>query len=121
MHPAARIGPPRHSTLRYYALHVPAGKTFRAYTEPVALIVKERIDAWAAVRPEQGTVEDGVTGDRVQMLFQVRGRPPGKTILNRTIIPMLCAKGGVTLRDSMGFLCSKVRKATSYLPKPQGY
>ena len=34
-------------------LDVPAGKTFRAHTKPVALAVKERIDAWAAVRPDR--------------------------------------------------------------------
>ena len=104
-------------------LDVPAGKTFRAHTKPVALTVKERIDAWAAVRPEQGTVEDDVTGERVQMLFQVRGRPPGKTILNRTIIPMLCAKAGLPLRDTMGAITSHRGRAsavTALASVPQG-
>ena len=104
-------------------LDVPAGKTFRAHTKPVALTVKERIDAWSAVRPEQGTIEDEVTGERVQMLFQVRGRPPGKTILNRTIIPMLCAKAGVALRDTMGAITSHRGRAsavTALASVPQG-
>ncbi len=104
-------------------LDVPAGKTFRAHTKPVALAVKERTDAWAAVRPDQGTVEDDVTGERVQMLFQMRGRPPGKTIFNRTIIPMLCAKAGVPLRDSMGPITSHRGRAstvTALASVPQG-
>ncbi len=94
-------------------LDVPAGKTSRAHTKPVALAVKERIDAWAAVRPEQGTSEDDVTGERVQILFQVRGRPPGKTILNRTIIPMLCAKAGLPLQDTMGAITSHRGRAST--------
>ncbi len=92
-------------------------------TEPVALAVKERTDAWAAVRPDQGTVEADVTGERVQMLFQMRGRPPGKTIFNRTIIPMLCAKAGVPLRDSMGPITSHRGRAstvTALASVPQG-
>ncbi len=104
-------------------LDVPAGKTFRAHTKPVALAVKERIDAWAGVRPQQGTVEDDVTGERVQMLFQVRGRPPGKTILNRTIIPMLCAKAGLPLQDTMGAITSHRGRAsavTALASVPQG-
>lgn len=104
-------------------LDVPAGKTFRAHTKPVALAVKERVDAWAAVRPQQGTVEDNVTGERVQMLFQIRGRPPGKMILNRTIIPMLCAKAGLPLRDTMGAITSHRGRAsavTALASVPQG-
>ena len=109
------------STLCY--LDVPAGKTSRAHTKPVALAVKERIDAWAAVRPQQGSVEDDVTGERVQMLFQLRGRLPGKTVLNRTIIPMLCAKAGLPLRDTMGAITSHRGRAstvTALASVPQG-
>ena len=104
-------------------LDVPAGKTSRAHTKPVALAVKERIDGWAAVRPQQGTVEDDVTGERVRMLFQLRGRPPGKTILNRTVIPMLCAKAGLPLRDTMGAITSHRGRAstvTALASVPQG-
>lgn len=104
-------------------LDVPAGKTFTAHTKPVALVVKERIDAWSAIRPEQGAVEDDVTGERVQMLFQTRGRPPGNTILNRTIIPMLCAKAGVPQTDTVGPITSHRGRAstvTALASVPQG-
>lgn len=104
-------------------LDVPAGKTFRAYTKPVALAVKERVDAWVAVRPEQGTVEDEVTGEHVHLVFQVRGRPIGTTLLNGTIIPMLCAKAGVPMRDSMGRITSHRGRAstvTALASVPQG-
>ena len=104
-------------------LDVPAGKTFTAHTKPVALVVKDRIDAWATIRPEQGAVEDDVTGERVQMLFQTRGRPPGNAILNRTIIPMLCAKAGVPRKDTIGPITSHRGRAstvTALASVPQG-
>ena len=47
------------------------------------------------------------------MLFQVRGRPPGKTVLNRTIIPVLCAKAGLPMRDSMGPITSRRGRASA--------
>ena len=104
-------------------LDVPAGKTFRAHTKPVALTVKERIDAWVAVRPEQGTVEDEVTGESVHLVFQIRGRPIGTTLLNGTIIPMLCVRAGVPLQDSMGRITSHRGRAstvTALASVPQG-
>lgn len=104
-------------------LDVPAGKTSKAYAKPVALAVKERIDAWAAVRPEQGPVVDEVTGERVRLLLQFRGRVPGKRLLNRTVIPMLCAKAGLPLRDSMGAITSHRGRAsavTALANVPQG-
>jgi hypothetical protein len=57
------------------------------------------------------------------MLFQMRGRPPGKSILNRTIIPMLCAKAGLPLRDTMGAITSHRGRAsavTALASMPQG-
>ena len=108
-------------TLSY--LDVPASKTFRAYTKPVALVVKERIDAWAAIRPEQGLLTDDLTGERVPLLFQHRGRGLGKKLLNGTIIPMLCAKAGLLPQDSMGAITSHRGRAsavTALASVPQG-
>jgi hypothetical protein len=104
-------------------LDVPASKTFRAYTKPVALVVKERIDAWAAIRPEQGLLTDDLTGERVPLLFQHRGRGLGKKLLSGTIIPMLCAKAGLLPQDSMGAITSHRGRAsavTALASVPQG-
>ena len=32
-------------------LHIPAGKTSKAFTKPVAAVVKKYVDAWLAERP----------------------------------------------------------------------
>ena len=95
-------------------LDVPASKTFRAYVKPVAAVVKERIDDWAAQRPpSQAPLLDERTGERVNFLFQYRGRRAGTTLLNKTIIPILCAKAGLPASDSMGPITSHRGRASA--------
>jgi hypothetical protein len=52
---------------------VPAGKTFTAFTKPVGVVIKQFIDRWEALRPEQSPLVDAKTGERVRFLFQYRG------------------------------------------------
>ncbi len=114
----ARIAP---GTLCYF--DVPAGKTFTAFSKPVAAVVKQYVDAWAAMRPEQAAVVDEVTGERASFLFQYRGQPMSNDVLNRTVIPMLCAKAGVPGRDSRGPITSHRGRAsavTALANAPQG-
>lgn len=95
-------------------LDVPASKTFRAYVKPVAGVVKERIDAWAAQRPShQAPLIDERTGERVDFLFQYRGRRVGTALMNMTIIPILCAKAGLPANDSMGAITSHRGRASA--------
>ncbi|WP_395398158.1 tyrosine-type recombinase/integrase [Novosphingobium sp. BL-8A] len=95
-------------------LEVPASKTFRAYVKPVSAVVKERIDAWAAQRPaDQAPLLDERTGERVNFLFQYRGRRVGVSLMNKTIIPMLCAKAGLPASDSMGPITSHRGRASA--------
>ncbi len=95
-------------------LDVPPSKTFRAYVKPVAAVVKERIDAWAAQRPsDQAPLLDERTGERVNFLFQYRGRRVGTTLMNQTIIPILCAKAGLPARDGMGSITSHRGRASA--------
>ncbi|WP_202907045.1 tyrosine-type recombinase/integrase [Sphingobium yanoikuyae] len=95
-------------------LDVPASKTFRAYVKPVAAVVKERIDAWAAQRPsDQAPLLDERTGEHVNFLFQYRGRRVGTTLMNKTIIPILCAKAGLPVSDSMGSITSHRGRASA--------
>ena len=95
-------------------LDVPASKNFKAYVKPVAAVVKERIDAWAAERPANQTpLVDERTGETVHFLFQFRGRPVGVGFLNRTIIPILCAKAGIPMRDSAGPITSHRGRASA--------
>ncbi|KPZ25430.1 Phage integrase family site specific recombinase [Pseudomonas syringae pv. viburni] len=74
-------------------LDIPASKTFKAFVKPVSVVVKERIDAWLQERPvNQAPLVDERTGEKVGYLFQFRGKRIGAGVINRTIIPMLCAK-----------------------------
>ena len=95
-------------------LDVPASKTFQAFVKPLAAIVKDRIDAWEKERPaNQAALIDERTGERVRFLFQFRGRKPGGDILNRTIIPLLCAKAGLPTFDSRGTITSHRGRASA--------
>ncbi len=95
-------------------LDVPASKTFQAFVKPLAAIVKDRIDAWEKERPaDQAALVDERTGERVRFLFQFRGRKPGGDILNRTIIPLLCAKAGLPTFDSRGAITSHRGRASA--------
>jgi hypothetical protein len=104
-------------------LDVPAGKTFTAFTKPVSAIVRQFIADWEVIRPEQSPLIDLKTGERVRFLFQYRGKTIGHTTLNKTIIPMLCAKAGLPLKDSMGKITSHRGRAsavTALASVPQG-
>ena len=95
-------------------LDVPAGKTFQAFVKPLAAIVKDRIDAWESQRPiDQATLYDERTGEQVRFLFQFRGRKAGSSVLNGTIIPLLCAKAGLPRRDSRGMITSHRGRASA--------
>ena len=95
-------------------LDVPAGKTFQAFVKPLAAIVKDRIDAWESQRPiDQATLYDERTGEQVRFLFQFRGRKAGSSVLNGTIIPLLCAKAGLPRRDSRGMVTSHRGRASA--------
>lgn len=95
-------------------LNVPAGKTFQAFVKPVAAIVKARIDEWETLRPvDQAALYDERTGERVHFLFQFRGRKAGSSVLNRTIVPLLCAKAGLPTFDSRGPITSHRGRASA--------
>ena len=105
-------------------LDIPASKTFKAFVKPVAVVVKERIDAWLLERPvHQAQLMDERTGEKVSYLFQYRGKRMGSSVINNTIIPMLCAKAGVPLEDSRGRITSHRGRAsavTALASVPQG-
>ncbi|KOP52584.1 tyrosine-type recombinase/integrase [Pseudomonas coronafaciens] len=105
-------------------LDIPASKTFKAFVKPVAVVVKERIDAWLKERPvNQAPLLDERTGEKVSYLFQFRGKRMGAGVINRKIIPILCAKAGVPLDDSRGRITSHRGRAsvvTALASVPQG-
>lgn len=95
-------------------LDVPVGKNSAAYTKPVSIVVHEHAEAWRRVRPAgQRKILDHRAGERVDHLFQIRGRILDRAFVNATLIPILCAKAGVPLRDSRGRITSHRARASA--------
>ncbi|EBY6851867.1 integrase [Salmonella enterica subsp. enterica] len=105
-------------------LNVPAGKTSKAFVKPVSVVVKKYVDIWLNVRPlEQAKLNDDRTGEKVRYLFQYRGKPAGSDVINRTVIPVLCARAGLPVEDSGGTITSHRGRAsalTALASVPQG-
>ena len=94
-------------------LHVPPGKTGKAYVKPVDDVVRRHIEAWEAIRLPQDLLLDERTGERVNFLFQISNRVVSNHLLCAVVIPLLCAKGGVPRQDSMGAITSHRARASA--------
>jgi integrase len=93
-------------------LDVPTNKTATAFTKPVDQTVGDAIELWQQLRPTQPTFLDEKTGERVDLLFAWRGARIGKAYINRSVIPILCAKAGVPRSDVRGAITSHRARAT---------
>jgi integrase len=93
-------------------LDIPVNKTGTAFTKPVDPIIGQAIEAWQALRPAQPPRLDRKTSEHVDLLFSVRAHPVGKTYINRTIIPALCARAGVPTADVRGNITSHRARST---------
>ena len=70
------------------------------------IAIRTFIEDWARIRPKQHPQLDRRTGEMVNFLFQVRNRTLDSRIVNNTLIPVLCAKAGVSMEDSRGRITS---------------
>ena len=93
-------------------LDVPTNKTATAFTKPVDPAVGRAIEAWQTVRPTQPPFPDRKTGQLVDMLLAYRGAQLGEKYVNRTLIPLLCAKAGVPREDVRGQITGHRARAT---------
>ena len=93
-------------------LDVPTHKTGSNYTKPVDPLLGEAIGVWEELRPLQPMLIDRKTGERVSILFCLRGRALPTQYLNQTLIPLLCQKAGVPLQDARGRITSHRARAT---------
>jgi integrase len=93
-------------------LDLPVHKTGTAFTKPVDPLLGQAIDAWQSLRPHQPKMLDPKTGEQVDFLYAYRARRVGKTYINQTIIPMLCAKAGVPTFDVRGAITSHRARST---------
>jgi hypothetical protein len=65
-----------------------------------------------AVRPPQPEFVDARTSERVDLLFVHKGMRVGQTFINAALIPSLCRKANVPLRDVRGSITSHRARAT---------
>jgi integrase len=93
-------------------LDVPVNKTGTAFTKPVDPVVGVAIAAWEQVRPSQPSFMDAKTGEVVDFLLCYRARPLPREYINHSLIPMLCHKAGVPLKDVRGNITSHRARAT---------
>ena len=93
-------------------LDVPVNKTSRAFTKPVDPIVGTAIEAWEAERLPHPRDVDIKTGERVDWLFVHKGRRMSAAYINRSLIPLLCAKAGLPETDARGRITSHRARAT---------
>lgn len=62
---------------------------------------------------EQAKLHDDRTGEKVHYLFQYRGKPAGSDVINRTVIPVLCARAGLPVENSKGTITSHRGRASA--------
>lgn len=93
-------------------LDVPVNKTGTAFAKPVDPVVGEAISAWEKVRPIQPASSDRKTGELVYLLFSYRARPLPREYLNGSLIPLLCRKAQVPLKDVRGSITSHRARST---------
>jgi integrase len=93
-------------------LSVPVNKTGTAFTKPVHWVVGKRIQAWERVRPAQTLSLDAKTNEMVNFLFSFRGIRIAPEYINGHVIPLLCAKANIPLRDAMGKITAHRARAT---------
>lgn len=93
-------------------LDVPVNKTGAAFTKPVDPVVGRAVAGWEQVRPRQPSFLDPKTGEVVDFLFCYRARPLTREYINGSLIPILCHKAGVPLKDVRGTITSHRARAT---------
>jgi len=93
-------------------IDIPVNKTSPPFSKPVDKPVGEAINNWEAVRPVQPRLPDRKTGELVDLLFAYRGRTLRSTYLNKTLIPILCKKAGVSPQDARGDITSHRARST---------
>jgi len=93
-------------------LDVPVNKTGTAFTKPVDPVVGIAVAAWEQIRPSQPAFMDAKTGEVVDFLFCYRASPLPSDYINVRLIPMLCHKAGVPLKDVRGKITSHRARAT---------
>ena len=93
-------------------LDVPVNKTGTAFAKPVDTAIGEAILTWEKARPTQPVLPDRKTGELVDFLFCFRARPVPREYINSGLIPILCRKAQVPLKDVRGSITSHRARST---------
>jgi hypothetical protein len=97
---------------RVCLLSVPVNKTGTAFSKPVDKSVGEMIEVWEKDRPAQPKLTDPKTGEQVDYLFAYHCRAAGYNYLNAVLIPALCTKAGIPIKDVRGRITSHRARCT---------
>ncbi|GHO57772.1 tyrosine-type recombinase/integrase [Ktedonobacter robiniae] len=88
---------------KIHYLHIPAGKNRGPYWIWVPGYVADAINAWKQECPcHQKQVLDVKDREKVDYLFCYKNARVGRSFLNQSLIPILCAKAGVDTEDAKG-------------------
>ena len=88
---------------KIHYLHIPAGKNRGPYWIWVPGYVADAINAWKQERPRyQEQILDVKDREKVDYLFCYKNTRVGRSFLNQSLIPILCAKAGVDTEDAKG-------------------
>jgi len=88
---------------RVYYLHIPAGKSRGAFWIWIPDYVVGAIQAWKHERPRnQSKLLDRKDRESVEYLFCHHDKRVGEDFLNKALIPILCTRAGIDLKDAKG-------------------
>jgi hypothetical protein len=88
---------------RVFYLHIPAGKNRGAFWIWIPDYVAEAIAAWKQQRPRnQSKLLDRKDREAVEYLFCHHDQVMGKDFLNKALIPILCRRAGLDVKDAKG-------------------
>ncbi len=94
-------------------LHVPINKTRGAFWIWIPEYTADALETWERERPtSQASRVDRKDSSTVDLLFTYRNQKLGNTFLNEHLIPMLCRKAGVPLKDARGQITSHRGRST---------
>jgi len=88
---------------KVYYLHIPAGKNRGAFWIWIPDYVAEAIQVWKQERPRnQSQLLDRKDRESVEYLFCHHDKRVGEDFLNKALIPILCTRAGIDVKDAKG-------------------
>ena len=100
-------------TSRIYYLHIPSGKYRGPFWVWIPDYVASAIDTWKRERPRKlPAIFDRKDREYVDYLFCYKDHRVGAKFINNSLIPTLCKKAGVDLKDTIGRITGHRARST---------